>query len=160
MNSSERTQLVEIYGSAYDILAEAVWRFPREMWQFRANPDTWTIHEILIHIADSEANSYIRCRRFLAEPGSSVLGYDENRWARDLAYHTQNPDDALQLFRLLRKMSYNLIQNQPESIWSRTIHHSENGPMTMDDWLRVYARHIPDHVTQMETVYKIWQASH
>jgi len=39
------------------------------MWQYRPAPDRWTIHEIVVHIADSEANSYIRCRRCLAEKG-------------------------------------------------------------------------------------------
>jgi hypothetical protein len=28
--------------------------------------------------------------------------------------------------------------------------------MTMDDWLDVYARHIPDHVAQMQDVYEQW----
>ena len=126
------------------------------MWQFRPAPDRWTIHEILVHIADSEANSYIRCRRFLAEPGSVVLGYDEMKWAHDLHYHDQNPDDALELFRLLRHASYMLIKDLPETAWSRTVNHTENGVMTMDEWLATYERHIPDHIEQMQSNYADW----
>ena len=156
MTSDERSLKIETYGEAHSQLVSALARFPREMWQYRPAPDRWTVHEIVIHITDSEANSYICCRRLLAEPGGTVLGYDESRWARDLAYHEQSIDDALELFKWLRRKSYTLIKDLPESTWANTVHHSEYGIMTMDDWLDMYAAHIPDHIAQMQAVYQDW----
>ena len=72
MTFEERQRKIESYGSAHRVLVEGLKRFPHEMWQFRPAPDRWTIHEIIIHITDSEANSYIRCRCLIAEPGSIV----------------------------------------------------------------------------------------
>jgi len=158
MTPEERHKRIATYGTAYRRLVSALERFPREMWQFRPAPDRWTIHEIIVHIADSEANSYVRCRRFVAEAGSSVLGYDENVWARELRYHAQSTDDALELFRNLRHNSYALIKDLPESVWSNTVNHTENGEMTMDDWLDTYARHIPDHIEQMQANHDDWEA--
>jgi hypothetical protein len=157
MDSETRKQKIDVYGRAYDILEKALTQFPREMWTFRPAPDRWTIHEMVVHIADSEANSFIRCRRLIAEPGAMVSAYDENAWARLLHYHEQSTDDALQLFKWLRGNSYKLIQSLPESTWTHAIEHPENGTMTMDDWLDVYARHIPDHVAQMQAVYDDWK---
>jgi hypothetical protein len=154
----ERRQKIESYGRAHETLVEALKRFPKEMWKFRPR-DGWSIHAIVIHIADSEANSFVRCRRLIAEPGSDVLGYDETLWARVLDYENQSTDDALELFRWLRRTSHSLIQDQPESVARHAIHHSENGPMTFDDWLDVYERHIPEHVAQMERVFQEWQAA-
>ena len=34
-------------------------------------------------------------------------------------------------------------QDLPAAAWSNTVIHSENGGMTMDDWLDTYDRHIP-----------------
>lgn len=150
---------IESYGSAYAALVTALQAFPRQMWQFRPAPGRWTIHEIVVHIADSEANSYVRCRRLVAEPGSAVLGYDEERWARELHYHQQNPEDALALFKWLRLKSYTLIKDLPESYWSHTIEHSESGAMTLDDWLAIYERHVSEHIAQMQAVYQDWQES-
>ena len=132
--------------------------FPHEMWQFKPTEDSWSIHEIIIHIADSEANSYIRCRRFLAEPGEPLLAYDQNRWASELDYHAQSPQDALELFRWLRKKSYDLIKLAPDEVWSRECFHPEIGMMTMDDWLDTYERHVPEHVAQMRGVFESWRA--
>jgi uncharacterized damage-inducible protein DinB len=156
MTPEERRQKIVSYGAAYDKLVAALDRYPAEMWSYRPAPGRWTIHEIIVHIADSEANSYIRARRFLAEPGSAVLGYDEEGWARALNYHDQNPADALELFRWLRYATFNLIQGQPDAVWANTVHHSESGLMTMDDWLVTYESHIPDHIGQMEAVYQAW----
>ena len=156
MKQEERAAKIETYGTAYQQLISALEQFPREMWQYRPAPDRWTIHEIIVHITDSEANSYVRCRRFLAEPDSAILGYDENRWARELRYEDQSAADALELFRLLRKTTHVLISDLPETVWSNLAYHSENGPMTLDDWLEVYARHVSDHVEQMRAVYEMW----
>ena len=68
---------------------------------------------IVVHITDSEANSYIRCRRFMAEP-AKLMAYDEKAWATSLHYHDQvtevlwnysvAPAQHLQLIRsLLRR---------------------------------------------------------
>ena len=156
MTSEERSQIIQSYRAGHKALVAALERFPRDMWQFRPAPDRWTIHEIIIHIADSEANSYIRCRRLVAEPGGTVLGYDEVQWARELHYHNQSPEDALELFRWLRHQSYTLIRDLPDSVWSNTVHHTENGVMTMDDWLDTYERHVPEHIAQMQAIYDEW----
>lgn len=156
MTDSQRQAKIDSYGKAYNLLIEALERFSREMWQYRPAEDQWSIHEIVVHIADSEANSYVRCRRFLAEPGETLMAYDEMRWGRELDYLDQNPEDALALFRWLRKLSYDLIKTAPEEVWSRECYHPEDGMITMDDWLDTYQRHIPDHISQMESIHQSW----
>ena len=157
MQHTERLQKIESYGAAYEKLMAALPQFPRAMWQYRAASDSWTIHEIIVHIADSEANSYVRCRRFIAEPGMTVMAYDEMSWARRLDYHAQSPDTALELFKELRAASYHLIKALPETAWNNTVVHSESGVMTMDEWLDIYDRHIADHIAQMQEVYAAWR---
>ncbi len=152
----ERQRLIESYGNAYNELRQAIQAFPREMWTFKP-ADGWSIHQIIVHITDSEANSFVRCRRFIAEPGKPVLAYDEAGWALALDYETQSTEDAMELFRWLRRTSYHLIKSQPESVWKNTVEHPENGTMTFDDWLDVYERHVREHVEQMRGVYEEWK---
>src|SRR6476660_5231837 len=154
MSTEDRARKIESYGRAYEILTQALDEFPTEMWHFKTSPDDWSIHELVVHITDSEANSFARCRRCIAEPGKDVMAYDENTWARTLQYANQSTEDALELFKLLRRTTYKLIKTLPESTWSNTIYHPENGTMTLDDWLDVYERHIPEHVAQMKRNYK------
>lgn len=158
MTIQERNTLIESYGNAYNLLIEALKQFPKEMWQWKPTPKKWSIHEVIIHITDSEANSFVRCRRFIAETGSGVYGYDENKWAENLDYHSQNINDSLELFKLLRKASYDLIKTVNEEVWqTATVQHSENGVMTFEQWLKVYEEHIPVHIHQMQRNFEAWK---
>ena len=157
MTNQERQEQIESYGRAYDRLVAALRGFPRQMWAYRPEPDDWTIHEIVVHIADSEVNSYVRGRRLIAEPGSEVLGYDEAGWAKRLDYHAQDPQAALEPFRHLRHSTWLPIRDLPEAVWSHTVVHSESGRMTFDDWLHTYERHVPEHIAQMRAIYETWR---
>lgn len=158
MTLDERRQKIAIYGSGHDILRNAMERYPREMWDYRPGPDEFSIHEIILHITDSEANSFVRARHLIAQPGSTVSAYDELHWSRALGYLEQSADDAAELFRWLRGNTYKLIRDVPDEVWTHTILHPENGEITMEQWLETYTRHVPEHVAQMERVYKSWLA--
>lgn len=157
MDITQRKQKFESYATAYTRLMEALEGFPRAMWKEHVEHDPWSIHEIIVHIADSEVNSYIRCRQCIAQPGARVMAYDEESWARKLNYLEQDVDEALELFRLLRLRTARLIQNVPDAAWSNTIEHPENGTMTLEDWFDVYDRHVPEHLEQMQRIYDAWQ---
>ncbi len=159
MTYDERARKVASYGGGYETLVAGIAGFPEEMWDFRDEHGCWSIREHLIHIADSEADSYIRCRRLVAEPGRPLLDYDENVWASALGYSDCDVPEMLELFRLLRARSYALIKSLPESAWANTCYHPENGDMTLDDWLSVYESHIPEHLNYMQDNYAAWQAA-
>ena len=158
MTKQERNTLIESYGNAYNILVEALKEFPKDMWQWNPAPEKWSIHEIIIHIADSEANSFVRCRRFIAEPGSGVYGYDQDAWAKKTDYHAQSTGNALELFKWLRKMSYDLLKTVNDETWtSAYVQHSEVGKMTFEEWLKIYEEHIPVHIRQMKRNLEAWK---
>lgn len=152
-----RSHKLESYEKAYQQLIESLQNFPKEMWQFKPAPEKWSIHEILIHIADSETSSFARARKIICESGSIVMVYDENLWAKKLNYHEQSIEDSLELFRLLRMMTCRVIKNLPDETWNNFIIHPENGKMTLDDWLNVYEAHIPIHIKQMQRNLNDWQ---
>lgn len=157
MQFNEINAKIESYGIAYSLVAEALKEFPREMWQYKPAPDRWSIHEIIIHLADSEANSYCRFRKIIAEPGGLIVGYEQDNWANVLDYHAQNTDEALDLFRLLRKMTFELIKTLPEISWKNYAIHTEHGKLHLTEMLDIYERHIPGHIDQMRKVFEHWR---
>jgi hypothetical protein len=156
MSAADRKLLLESYGSSYMRLKQTLELIPRDMWQYKPKPAEWSIHEIILHLADSEANLYVRARRFIAEPGSKVLAFDHDRWTGSLNYHEQNPETALQLFRYLRELTYELLVLQPENVWDNTVEHSEFGVMTLDEWLERAAKHSDDHIKQIKHNFELW----
>ena len=159
MTPQERARKLESYRDAHALLVDSLNEFPAEMSQFRDDHGCWSIHEHIVHITDSEANSYIRCRRIIAEQGEPLMAYDENQWASALGYHDQSIEDAIALFKWLRHKSYSLIKDLPESVWAHSSCHPENGETTLDDWLDTYERHVPEHLEYMRQNLEAWHES-
>ena len=44
---------------------------------------SWNARQVVHHVADSEAQSYARLRRLIAEPGTQIQGYDEAGWGEN-----------------------------------------------------------------------------
>jgi hypothetical protein len=157
LSAEERQRKIESYGAAYERIAKTLHILPTEMWAYKPSPSEWSVHEIVIHIADAEANGYVRFRRFIAEPGSKVMAYDQDRWAKHLNYTDQNIEESLQLFKYLRSTTYPLLKELPDEVWTNTVEHSENGVLTLEDWLETYDNHALAHAAQMKNNLKLWK---
>jgi hypothetical protein len=160
MEATERTKLIELYGRGVALLEECLASVPKEMWQYKPKPSEWSVHEIIVHLADSESYSAARARLLIAEPGGKIVGYDQDLWAITLDYHGQSWEDALEILRYARKTTHALIQNLPDSVWQHSVTHSEaDSPYTFELWLKIYSGHIPVHIEQINSNKKLWEAS-
>ena len=158
MNQAERNEKIELYGKGFDLLLETLKDIPREMWKFKLEPKEWSVHEILIHLADSESNAALRARKLIVEPGGTLMGYDQNQWTVALDYHDQSYEDALEIVRLVRKTTYELLKKQPEEVFEHSVKHPEyEEPYTFEQWLNIYSEHIPGHIEQIRNNYRIWR---
>jgi uncharacterized damage-inducible protein DinB len=150
--------MIDEYGRGYGLLAAAVAEIPREAWTFKPAADEWSVHEILVHMGDSESMAALRLRKLVVEPRTTLMAYDESAWAGALNYKDQSAEDALQIIRLARQTTYRLLKSLPESVFEHSVTHPEmSDPYTFDTWLGIYARHIPDHLDQMRRAYEAFK---
>ena len=160
MDTRERNEKIELYGRGFELLKAALAEVPAEAMKFKPEPKEWSVHEIIIHIADSETNAALRARKLIVEPGGTLMGYDQDKWANELNYHEQNIEDALDATRLARKTTYELLKRQPEEVFDHSIIHPEyTDPYTFDQWVNIYSAHIPGHIEQIQNNIKIWRKS-
>jgi hypothetical protein len=158
MQREERNEKIELYGKGYDLLIETLREIPREVWTFKPEPKEWSVHEVLVHLADSESNAALRARKLIAEPGGTLMGYDQDQWAIELDYHEQSYEDALEIVRLVRKTTYELLKKQADDVFEHSVGHPEyDEPYTFEQWLNIYSAHIPGHIEQIRNNYKIWR---
>ena len=121
-----------------------------EMWQFKPAPNEWSVHEVIIHLADSESNAALRARKLIVEPGGTLMGYDQEQWAVTLDYHDQDLEDALDVVRLARKTTYNLLKKLSEEVFDHIVIHPEyNEPYTFEKLLVA-------HTFQQSDGFLVW----
>lgn len=112
----------------------------------------WSARQIIHHLADSEAQSYARLRRLVAEPaGSLIQGYDENLWASapELGYESAPVENSIAVFAAVRIGSLDVIKRLQDSDLEKSGLHSESGHYTITNWLENYSNHPVDHGDQL-----------
>ena len=157
MTAAERKVLIDQYAAGPARLRAALATVPPEALQWRPAPGEWSAHEVVVHCADSESNSYCRVRYLLAEPDPVIVGYDQERWARDFDYHALPLEPALATVDAVRGNTVPLLRRLPEDAWRREGRHTESGRYGMLDWLRVYADHLEGHARQIEANVAAWR---
>ena len=117
----------------------------------RSDAEGWTPRQVIHHVADSEAQSYARLRRLIAEPGTQIQGYDEGKWAENpmLAYKDSDVTASVEVFAAVRKSSYLLLQRLTEAQLDNKGVHTESGEYSVRTWLSTYTNHPKDHADQI-----------
>ena len=112
----------------------------------------WSARQVIHHMADSEAQSYSRLRRLVAEPeGSLIQGYDESAWAQceALGYASAPVENAIAVYAAVRASSLDLLKRLTEADLEKSGVHTEAGKYTVDRWLTTYTKHPHDHGDQL-----------
>ena len=117
------------------------------------HPEGWSSRQVIHHLADSEAQSYARLRRLIAEPAGTIIqGYDENAWASSviLGYSTLPIDFSVKVFSAVHASSLIMLERLTEADLSKAGVHSESGEFSIEKWCRYYTVHPTDHIGQIE----------
>ena len=117
---------------------------------FRAEAEKWSIVEILAHLAEDEMATGWRYRQMIERDGVLLSGFDQELWAKLGAYRAWNSDEALALFRLLRKANLRMLDALSPEQWEHSGDHDERGRLTIADLARHMAAHDVNHVQQIE----------
>ena len=81
MSNPEIIQYANDYEAATNYFLDAVSKLnPADL--DKPKSDGWTARQVIHHLADSESQSCARLKRLVAEPGTTIQGYDENKWAQ------------------------------------------------------------------------------
>ena len=159
MSGEEREALVGQYAQGPGRVREALARVPREALQWRPEPGRWSAHEVVVHCADAETNAALRIRYLLAEKEPLIVGYDQDAWARLFDYHAQPLEESLAAAAAARARTVPLLRRMSDADWAKAGRHTESGPYTAEDWLRIYAAHLEGHARQIERTLEAWKAS-
>jgi hypothetical protein len=159
MNSEERNSLLRRYAEGPALLEATLARVPAAALQWRPAPGKWTVHEVILHCADSETNAHMRLRYLLAEPDPAIVPYDQDRWSIDLQYHALPLEPALATVRAVRANTTPLLQRLSDAQWLKLGRHPEHPDgYGVEKWLRVYGEHLEIHARQIERNRRAWDA--
>lgn len=149
--------LMERLRKGPELVEEAVRGAAPAELDYSPGPGKWSARQIVAHMADSEMVGADRFRRVVAENNPTIMAYDEKAWAANLDYGRRDPQKDIALFRLARNSSYDLLHGLPESAFDRAGNHSERGPVTIHQFLEIYASHAEAHAKQIRAAREAYR---
>lgn len=111
----------------------------------------WTVRQVVHHIADSHANSYIRFKFALTEDTPTIKPYDEAAWAL-LPDNRLPVDVSLALTAALHQRWVALLESLSDEDFQKSFVHPERGSQNLATALVLYdwhSRHHAAHITSL-----------
>ena len=139
-------QLIQAYADGPRLLEAAVAGILPDEMRFSPGPGHWSIHENVVHVADAELVGTTRMRYVIAQPGSTLVSFDQEQWARALDYRSHSLDGALAQFRAVRRTTADILRAAPADAWERMGVNTEAGPQTLEWLVALFADHVPYHL--------------
>jgi ribosomal 50S subunit-associated protein YjgA (DUF615 family) len=156
---SEIQDLLERYRRGAELVAVVSTGSAGAEWDFVPAPGKWSVRQIVCHLADAEMVGRMRFAQVIAEEAPVLRSYDQEAWAAKLDYHKRKFSQALETFRRVRGENYELLSGLDEAVFQRTGVHSERGPLTLLDLLRIYAEHAENHARQIKETRDAYKAA-
>ena len=144
--------LIAEYFRGHDLVREAIAGLTEEELRFKPAPDKWSIHEIIIHLADAEIVGVSRLKKVLAEDRPLLTSYDQDAWANSLEYDRQDREHHLLLFKMLRESMQPSLETLSAEQSERIGMHDEAGELSFRQLMERYVSHVRDHLGQIERV--------
>ena len=117
-------------------------------------PGGWTVRQVVHHLADSHLNAYVRTKLALTEEVPTIKPYDQEAWA-ELPDGCAAPLQAsLALLEGLHARWAAALRALDEAELRRTLHHPEDGMLTISRVIQSYAwhgRHHHAHVANLRS---------
>lgn len=148
MSPEERNQHIEMIQALPDLLEETVAGITDKQLDTSYREGGWTRRQVVHHIADSHINGFTRMRVTLTEEKPTLKTYEQDAWAAlpdsqlPIAY-------SLQLIRALHARWVAMLENLKEESWERMALHPDDGELSLEKMLEVYAWHGKHHVEQI-----------
>jgi uncharacterized damage-inducible protein DinB len=140
-----QSQLVERIRGLVDGLSD-------EQLRAREAPGKWSVLEVVQHLADTEVVYRYRMRMSVAQPGSPIPDYDQDRWASGLRYNEAALENVLHELDAFRSANLAWIGGLSDEELDRAGIHEERGLESVGRIVELLAAHDLVHCRQIERI--------
>jgi uncharacterized damage-inducible protein DinB len=138
--------LIETYAAGGQKLSQAVAGLSHQDLLARPGPGAWSIQELVIHLADSDAIAIDRMKRMLTEDNPALLYADETAYVDRLHHDQQSIEDALALVEVSRRQWARVLRLLPDEAFLRRGTHNRAGIVTVGGYVEGYIKHLDHHL--------------
>jgi uncharacterized damage-inducible protein DinB len=149
MTDTERKEKITKIRELPSQVEQAIKGLRDEQFDTPYRDNGWTVRQVIHHLADSHMNAFVRTKLMMTEKNPNLKTYEQEEWARTPDAQKVPVESSVMILKGLHERWIRLLESRGPEDWKKTAMHPENGLMTLDDILTVYARHGETHVSQI-----------
>ena len=110
---------------------------------------SWTVHQLVHHIADSQLNMYQRLKMALTDENATVPDFDQDKWA--IQPDTQLPvESSIKMLEGINERIVSLGSSLTEEQLNRVFTHQKNGEIKVSKKVAKLAWHEEHHLAHIK----------
>ncbi|MGV3484558.1 MAG: DinB family protein [Planctomycetaceae bacterium] len=140
---------IETYAAGGQQLLNAYAGLSRQQLLAIPEPGTWSLHQIAIHLMDSDLIGSDRMKRVASMELPLLCGYDESAFSRLPGTNELDTAEGLRMFVTNRQMTAVILRHLPDDAFQRCGIHDEAGKLTLADLVEKYIQHLNGHLAHV-----------
>ena len=137
---------IELYAAGGAELVKAYWGLSQAHLHAKQPDGSWTLHQIAIHMLDSDLIGSDRMKRIACMDNPLLCGYDETAFSKLPGSNQLDPFVACDLFNKNRAMTATILQALPDAAFQRVGIHTESGKVSLGEMIGKYIDHLRHHL--------------
>ena len=137
---------IELYAAGGAELVKAFWGLSQAHLHAKQPDGSWTLHQIAIHMLDSDLIGSDRMKRIACMDNPLLCGYDETAFSKLPGSNQLDPFVACDLFNKNRAMTATILQALPDAAFQRVGIHTESGRVSLGEMIGKYIDHLRHHL--------------
>jgi len=152
LTTDERTNCIGVIEGAPAQLAAAVANLSAEQLDTSYRDGSWTVRQVVHHLADNDMGAFARCKFALTEEEPTIKTYKEKLWAELPDGKIAPIEPSLAIFENVHKRWGILLRSLSESDWAKKLVHPARGIMTVDCNVALYSWHARHHIAHITSL--------
>lgn len=125
---------------------------PTDKWDYRYEPNKWSLKEIWVHLMDTERVFTYRAMRISRKDATPLPGFDHNGFVPNSGASARSVASIHQEYDLLRQSTIQLFNNFSDEMWAQLGNASDH-PISVRALAYLVAGHELHHINIMEERY-------
>lgn len=143
---------IQPYLDTYNQLLKAVEGLSQEQLSWKEAPASWSVTEVLTHLADHSLVISFRIRDILAGTKVRLPAFNQDAWVSGQKANDGDAADNLTIFNQLLRYNSILFHRLNDEDWQKTGLNAKGEPVSITNIIQGFTKHVNNHLSQIDRI--------
>ncbi|MFF2481923.1 DinB family protein [Paenibacillus sp. NPDC058071] len=140
------------YLDTHQDLTQAINGLNEEALKWKQAPNSWSVTEVLSHLADHNLIVSFRLRDILADTTAVLPAFDQDLWVSGAYANEGSAEDILHVFQALLVYNSLLFKRLTDADWVKTGVNKKGETVTVKQIVDSFSDHVHRHIGQIDRI--------